>query len=245
MTPLSVFAPWRLGRLMASDAMSISRDPTLIFSALLSLAFPVAFVLLREPLNRLVMDWLGLADAARYAVPLVLVLPAMLVGWVTGFLLLEDRDDNTLLAIGVTPLGRLGFVGYRVAVTAVVVFAIVAASAPSVAPGTSPGMALLLALLIAAEGVMVAAILPAVARNKVEGLALTKVMNLAGVVPFVAIIPSPWRYLAAVIPSYWVGDLLALSNRSYLSLTVAALIAVAVHAVAMAAALRLAGRRGG
>ncbi len=245
MTPLAILNARRIGRLIAFDAMSISRDATLIFSMVLSFALPIGFALFRARLNRLALDTTGIADVARYAAPLVLILPALLIGWVTGFLLLEDRDDNTLTAIAVTPLGKLGFVGYRVSVTAAVVFAIVAASAPLVIPATPPWVALLIALLIAAESVMVAAILPAIARNKVEGLALTKVINIAAVLPFVAIVPSPWRYLAGVVPSYWVGELLALSSRSYLSLAAAAVIAVAVHAAAMTAALRLAGRTGG
>ncbi len=38
----------------------------------------------------------------------------MLIGWVTGFLLLEDRDDGPLLAVDVTPIGKCGFLAYRV-----------------------------------------------------------------------------------------------------------------------------------
>ena len=54
----------------------------------------------------------------RYLAPIVFVLPALLIAWVTGFLMLEDRDDRALLALDVTPPGKAGFLAYRVTVTA-------------------------------------------------------------------------------------------------------------------------------
>jgi hypothetical protein len=57
--------------------------------------------------------------------------------------------------------------------------------------------------------VLAAVILPAIAQNKVEGLALTKLTNIAVIIPLIAIVPSPWRFLASLVPTYWIGELLA------------------------------------
>jgi fluoroquinolone transport system permease protein len=238
MTALSTFAPRLFWRLMASDAMNVARDPMLILAAAMSLAPAAVFLFFRESIDAAAFDEFGISDVMRYASASALVLPAVLIGWVTGFLLLEDRDEGTLSAIDVTPVGKTGFLGYRVAVTVVIVVAIVLASVPAVAPEAGAAIGTLLAALIACEAAIVAVLLPALARNKVEGLALTKVMNLAILFPLAAIIASPWRYLAGIVPSYWIGELLAVSRATYLVTPVAVGIAVAVHAVAVTAAFR-------
>jgi fluoroquinolone transport system permease protein len=133
----------------------------------------------------------------------------VLIGWVTGFLLLEDRDDGVLLAVDVTPIGKSGFLTYRVTVTALVGAAITAIAIPFVAPALELPQRLLIVTAVAVESVLAAVILPALARNKVEGLALTKLTNIAAVVPLIAIVPSPWRYVAGIVPTYWLGELLA------------------------------------
>lgn len=238
MTALSTLAPRRFWRLMVSDAMNVGRDPMLIFAAAMSLAPVAIFLFFRESIDAAAFDAFGVSDAMRYAAAPALILPAVLMGWVTGFLLLEDRDEGTLTAIDVTPVGKTGFLGYRVAVTVVIVFAIVLVSVPAVVPEAGAATGTLLAVLIACEAAVVAMLLPALARNKVEGLALTKVMNLAILFPLAAILPSPWRYLAGIVPSYWIGDLLAVSGVVYLATPVAIGIAVAIHAIAMTAAFR-------
>jgi hypothetical protein len=245
MTAPSILAPHRFWRLMVSDAMNVSRDPMLIFATAMSFLPALVFAFWREPIDEAAFDAFGVTGFIRYVAPAALVLPAVLIGWVTGFLLLEDRDEGTLMAIDVTPIGKTGFLGYRVAVTAVIVVAIVLLSMPAVAPEAGPVLAVVLAALIAGEASIVAVLLPALARNKVEGLALTKVMNLAILFPLVAIVPSPWRYVAGVVPSYWIGELMAVSSAAYLNAALATALAVVVHAVVAVAAFRLVRRTSG
>jgi hypothetical protein len=245
MTALSLFAPRRFVQLVASDAMNISRDPMLMGAIVMSLIPAVAFFFGREPMNAAALEAFGIQNFSLYAAPMVLLIPAMLVGWVTGFLLLEDRDDGPLLAVDVTPVGKGGFLGYRVTVTAIVTAAVTLYAAPLVIPEFGWGMALLMTLLIAAEAAMVAVTLPAVARNKVEGLALTKLINLASVVPLLAIVPSPLRLVGGFFPSYWIGELLDLSGQATLPFALTAALAIAVHAAVLVALFRLLGRRAG
>ena len=106
-------------------------------------------------------------------------------------------------------------------------------------------MGLLIAVLVAIEGVCVAVVLPAVARNKVEGLALTKVINLFAMVPLIAIVPSGWRYLAGFLPPFWIGDLLGLSTDARLPVALAAVLAVAVHIIVAFGLFRRLARRAG
>lgn len=105
--------------------------------------------------------------------------------------MLEDRDDGPLLAVAVTPLGTRGYLGYRAALAAALTTLLTVYGIALLLPGVTPAIAVLLVLLIAAESVLAAAILPSVARNKVEGLAVTKLTNLTAIVPLAALLPRP------------------------------------------------------
>ncbi len=100
-------------------------------------------------------------------------------------------------------------------------------------------------MLVAIEAVLAATLLPAIARNKVEGLALTKLTNIAGVVPLLAIIPSPWRLLGGLLPTYWIGEMLGLSTVEPLPVALALGLAIAVHLGFAALLFRVLARRVG
>jgi fluoroquinolone transport system permease protein len=245
MSGFAVFVPRRFGRLLVSDATSISRDPMLLFATLLSVLPSVALWYGRDSVDAAAAASFGVDAFASYLVPVALLVPAMLIGWVVGFLLLEDRDEGPLLAIDVTPVGKSGFFAYRATAAVLVTAVITLMAAWLLLPERGWAMALLLAGLVAANAVLVAAVLPAVARNKVEGLALTKLVNLASVVPLLAILPSPLRYLGGIVPSYWIGELLMLSEHRYLPEPLVATLAIGTHLAAVWLLLRLLARRSG
>jgi fluoroquinolone transport system permease protein len=245
MNALSVFAPRRFGRLFFSDALNVVRDPTLIFATLFSLMPAVAFHLGKTPMDEAAEATFGIVAFSRYVAPVALCLPAYLIGWVTGFLFLEDRDEGTLMAIDITPVGKAGFMGYRVAITVLITLAVTIVGARLVVPEAGWPMAALLALLIALQAVQAAFILPSLARNKVEGLAVTKLVNMLAVAPLLAIVPSPWRYLAGIVPAFWIGEMFALSGKAYLLAPVVAGLALATHVAAAWLLYRLMRRRAG
>ncbi len=243
MSDLAVFRPARFARLLAADAMNVGRDPVLMFAIAMSVLPVIGFAFWRVDLDAAAQAAFGIESFSRFVVPIALVLPSVLVGWVTGFLLIEDRDDGLSPAFEVTPIGRRGFYIYRVSVTALLAAALTLAGMPVLIPGASWPMTLLLAGLIGLEAVAAAVILPVFARNKVEGLALTKLTNIATVIPLVALVPSPLRYAAGLFPSYWIGELTGLAPEPALPPLVAILVAIAVHLAAAALVLHAAGRR--
>lgn len=236
---LRLLRPSSVLRLVASDAMSVSREPMLVLAMAMSILPAVAFALTRSAMDVAALSAFGTVEISRYVAPVVLVLPATLVGWVTGFLVLEDRDDGVLLAVDVTPLGKMGFLTYRAAVTALLAGLVTGVALPLVLPAIDVRDGAVIVLWVAAEAVLASAILPAIARNKVEGLALTKLTNIAAVVPLVAFIPPPWRFLAAPIPTFWVGEVL---NAPSLPTV---LVGTVVHALAIAWAFVMVSRKVG
>lgn len=213
MRPLSIFAPRRLGTLLAADAMNVSRDPMLILATVLSVLPSIGLWFARDAIDA-AGTGAGIETLSLYFVPVALLLPAFLVGWVAGFLLIEDRDDGPLLAVDVTPVGKGGFLAYRLVVTAALTAAITLMAVQLLLPTVGLWLKLLILVTIPADAALSAIILLALARNKVEGLALTKLTNLAAIVPLAAIIPSPLRLIAGIIPTYWIGELLGLAGST-------------------------------
>ncbi|MBI4920777.1 MAG: hypothetical protein HY834_03440 [Devosia nanyangense] len=245
MSTLAVFAPRRFLRLLAGDALNVSRDPMLLFAIAMSLAPAAALYFGKPAIDAAALSAFGVASLSAYLVPVALLIPASLVGWVSGFLLLEDRDEGTLLAIDVTPVGKSGFLAYRVGITALVSLAITAYAWPLIAPHVATGTMVLLSLLIAADAVASAVVLPAIARNKVEGLALTKLTNIVSIAPLIAFLPTPFRYFAGVVPTYWIGELLLPVSSPALPFAVTATLAIVLHIATVAGLFTLLRRRAG
>jgi hypothetical protein len=241
----AAFAPRRFVRLLAGDAMSVARDPMLVFATAMSLLPALALHFAAPAMDPAASDTFGVTQISRYFVPIALVVPAALIGWVTGFLLLEDRDEGTLLALDVTPIGKSGFLAYRVTITAILGAAITLYAWPLILPAAAPAVALALAALVALNAVAAAVVLAALARNKVEGLALTKLTNLLSIVPLLAAIPSPLRHLSGFLPTYWVGELAGLTDVAPLPLPLAVPLALAVNLAVVLLLFRLFSRRVG
>lgn len=245
MSALRLFAPMRLARLVATDAANVGRDPMLLVAVAMSLLPPIALHFARDTMDSAVLAAFGIAGLSQYVLALALLLPAVLIGWVTGFLLLEERDEGTLLALDVTPVGKSGFLAYRVSVATALTTALTLYAWPLVMAGYSPLTVLAAAILVGADTIVFAAILPAIARNKVEGLALTKLSNLLMLVPLAAAIPSPWRFVAGIFPTYWIGEVLGLNSGKSLPLWLSLLFGCATAALAISVALRMLAQKAG
>ncbi|MEO6395462.1 MAG: hypothetical protein ABIO40_06090 [Devosia sp.] len=238
MTLLSVFAPRRLATLLAADAMNVSRDPMLIFASILSVLPSIGLWLARDAID-VAGARAGIVTLSLYFVPVALLLPAFLIGWVTGFLLIEDRDDGPLLAVDVTPVGKGGFLAYRLVVTAALTATITVMALQLLLAAAALWLKLLILATIPADAALAAIVLLALARNKVEGLALTKLTNLAAIIPLAATIPSPFRLIAGIIPTYWLGELLGLASMGSVPSWPAAIFLIVSHLIVAVILIRL------
>jgi fluoroquinolone transport system permease protein len=240
----SIFQPKRFAALFGADTSNVARDPVMVAVLVIAIAQTVAFVLWRADIDRLVVDWTGLADVSRYVAAVVLVMPAILIGWVGGFLLLEDRDDATLLAIQVTPIGKTGYVGYRLTLGFVVSTAFTLVAAPLVlGPEFGWASIFLVALLVGLQSTITALVLVGIASNRVEGLAVSKLLNIGAIFPLLAIVPGPWRFVFGLVPHFWIGEFLNLSANRILPAAMVAILALAVHLGVVAALFHLTGLR--
>jgi len=129
----------------------------------------------------------------------------MVFGVVIGFLLLDEKDDNTLTALQVTPLPLNGYILYRVMVPIILSFALMFVIFP-LANLTSfdARMILFSALAAAPMAPMLALSLASFAQNKVQGFALMKLIGIVLFVPIIAYFASPgWELVFGIFPTYW------------------------------------------
>ena len=189
--------------LSLNDFRNIMRDRTLNF---LFLAIPVINLLLATYL----LPWLAanFEEVVPYTSIMLLFLviqSANIYGFITGFILLEEKDEAVLPVLKVMPLAAHSFIAYRMIFPFLFAFSFVLATIK--VPGIveiSWGAAILLALILASFAPMIVLILSSYARNKVEGLALYKGLNLVIQLPIAAFfIDSNWRFALSLLPPFW------------------------------------------
>jgi fluoroquinolone transport system permease protein len=194
------------------DVMSVRRDPLLRWIV----ALPLLIALLMRFFLPVIIGRLENAlhfgfgtffqPIAGYA---LLITAPVLCGMVVGFLLLDERDDRTLLALRVTPLPPSIYLAWRLSLPMLLSVAVTLAVLPLA--GVSPGLpSLLLCALVAAPfAPLVALALAVFAQNKVQGFALVKASGVFQMAPLVAyFVKVEWQPAFGIFPTYWPAKLL-------------------------------------
>jgi fluoroquinolone transport system permease protein len=128
-----------------------------------------------------------------------------LVGTVIGFLLLDQRDDETLPALLVTPMSLGDYLAYRLTAPTLVAMPLAAVAywIAALVP-ISAAQVVACALTAAPLAVLYALFIGSMAANKVQGLALVKGIGILQVPALIAwFVPWPWHELAGIVPHYW------------------------------------------
>jgi fluoroquinolone transport system permease protein len=190
------------------DAKSIGRDALLRWIILL----PILIALITRwflPILLQQVESIIEIELLPYYPPLMaymlLLLVPNLIGFVTGFLLLDQRDDRTLFALQVTPLSLKGYLIYRLTMPVILSFLLTLIVLPlsGLVPLDWP-LLLVAALSAAPMAPIFALALAALSQNKVQGFALMKVSGIVLLPPLAAyFIQSDWQLLLGLVPTYW------------------------------------------
>lgn len=219
--------------LFFGDMKNISRDSMLLISIfapfILAFAMRPGLSFAREILIReLSFD---LSHYYKLIMSVLILITPMMMGMLSGFLILDERDENILTFYSVTPLSKSGYLFYRVAMPTVISFllsffvfyfiGIVECRIELLIP---------VLLLCALESPMMALFLGAFASNKVEGLVLTKAFGILFIAPIAGyFIKSNWQYAAAIAPTYWVSKALLTGAETSGSYWIFIVVGTAVH----------------
>ena len=230
--------------LAAIDARNVARDSMLrwivVFTPALGLLFRFAVPQIADAVDRRFgFDLVGHYPLLMSFLPLI---AAGMTGTVVGFLLLDQRDDQTMPALLVTPLSLGGYLWYRLGGLMILsaVFGAVMASLAGLSE-TTPLQIGVTAVTAAPLAPIYALFLGTFAANKVQGFALAKVAGVV-LVPCVVsyFVTGPWQSVFGLVPHYWALKVFWLFDEGA---TGAALVHALVGVVWQAVLLRLLVRR--
>jgi fluoroquinolone transport system permease protein len=189
------------------DWKSVRRDSMLRWMIFIPLLAALVLRIGAPALANFVMDAFAFDLPPYYPLLMSFIAVAMpmIYGAIIGFLVLDQRDDNTITALQVTPLTLSGYLGYRVALPTLLGVLVTLFVVPvSGLVQMNVFDLLLVALAGAPFAALTALYLAAFAENKVQGFALMKgggVIFLPVVLAY--FVESGWQILFGLIPLYW------------------------------------------
>lgn len=190
-------------RQIRRDGMLLILLPVpLLVGLIFKFAVPYANAVLEEHFS--LLPWYSLIDG------MLVCLTPMFVAMISAFLLLEERDEGIGAYYQITPAAdhayltaRIGIpMGWAFAVTIIitVIFQI---------SGLSLMTILSSSLISALTGIFMAMMVVSIAGNRVEGLAVSKLMGVSFLgLLLVWFVPAPYSYFAAFLPSFWIGAII-------------------------------------
>ncbi len=207
--------------------LSLSLFAPLLLTALLRFVIPEASKYLLLNFN------FELPEYYPFILSFVLLLTPLLIGSATGFLILEEKDENLLKYFTITPLSKKGYLSYRLlspmVISTVLSFFILHFSRLF---KLNYALTTPIVLMAALEAPLMALILGTFAENKVEGLAISKAMGIFFAAPAVGyFVSSSWRWLAGIIAPFWVTEAFLLSSAYSLEYLRAIIIGLVLHLV--------------
>lgn len=150
-----------------------------------------------------------------------------------SMVILDEADLGLARAIAVTPVGRAGYLASRIGVPALLatVYCMAVTLLFRLSDMNAPRL-VLLAVCSGAFSIAAALMISSMAKNKVEGLAYSKLSGLLVLgLPVALLVPSPFKYAAAFLPTFWMTEL-ATGGNAWLAIP--ALIASALLSAAFA-----------
>ncbi len=189
------------------DLRNIARDGLMLtivimvigFTALLRYGVPALTLWLRQEID------FDLEPYFPFITGLWVVTIPSLVGIIIGFLLLDERDEGTLLALSVSPLPFFAYLAYRLTLPLTVGWAAMLISLPLTRLMPMGPVDLLVVTAVGTlTGPVTALIIGTLSSNKVAGLAVQKTLSTVQSLPAMAyFIAPPWHWVFAAIPTFW------------------------------------------
>ena len=189
--------------IFANDMKNTRRDPTL----LLLLFVPLLFILLTKfGLPTLTEYWPEATMFYTVLIAFFCVLTAVMPGFIVAFMLLDERDQNVLLAIRIMPVKPAGYFGMKMLF--MFLFGLIGCFLLLQLNGVvelDVLKSLLVALVCASCSPFFVFFTISFAKNKIEGATMMKVLNTLLMLPIIALfIDHPFTYLMGLIPFFWI-----------------------------------------
>ncbi|RCJ24919.1 hypothetical protein A6S26_17080 [Nostoc sp. ATCC 43529] len=208
----------------SNDLKSVRRDSLLLGILFAPWLFVIPVRLLVPSLTDLLMTRYNFNLVNFYELILSFVfllnIP-LLFGVLMGFLVLDERDENTLTALRVTPISVMGFVTYRVLMATLIsiLYNLICLPLTGLIPMSVFPEIVPVTLVASLFAPVLSLFLVSFANNKVEGLAFAKGLGVLVVGPLVSyFVNSQWQLMFGILPTYWSAKAfwLAVNGQPYL-----------------------------
>ena len=192
-----------IGKLLVNDVRNIVRDRLLLYTAFL---IPLIIIII----TRLVIPWLSeniipLEQFYPVLFMLMVITIPMMFGFTTGFLIMDERDENLLTVLRVMPISRNAYLIYRMAFMSVLSFIYILLF-PVLTGLIDVGIIdyLPIGVLLALFTPVMGLIANVVANNKVQAFAVFKMLGGVFFLPlFAFFINNDFKYILGIIPNFW------------------------------------------
>lgn len=189
------------------------RDPTL----LVMLFVPVLMILVtRFGVPPLAEAWPVVVDYYPIIVVFFCVITAMMPAYIVSFMLLDEKDQGVLTAYRIMPITPEGFFGMRMLFMFVFdltgSFLLLQMNGLVAVPVFK---SIIVSVVCAACSPFFVFLTVSVAKNKIEGATIMKVLNVLLMLPLISLfVDSPLTYILGVIPFYWIYEGFEVVNNS-------------------------------
>ena len=223
-------------KLMKNDLKNIFRDRFLTYAIFMG---PILFAII----GRIAFPWI----TDNYYPDLIYLYPAffmlfslfipMIFGFITGFLIMDERDENLLTVLRVMPISRSSYLFYRMIL--MIIFAFIFVLAFPWLTGLIEvdfWNYLPIAALFAVFTPVLGLVVNIIATNKIQAFAIFKTLGGVFLLPIFAFSIEGWmRYLFSPIPNFWtfkaLEQLLETGANDYLSIEIGFVFHFAILAV--------------
>ena len=191
-----------------NDIRQIMRDPIMAIMMLAPLFLIVVFKLLIVFLIPFIYTQFGfdVTPHFHYVLAFVLLISSGMLGIVTGFMMMDERDGNIAELMSVTPLGRSGYLINRLSFASLLSFLYCIASCYALNLAELHWITvLILSLLSAIYSSIIGLLIFSGADDKVKGLTFAKALNSLVLFAFTDLFSLWWlTVLSWFFPPYWI-----------------------------------------
>ena len=184
--------------IVKNELKNIVRDPMYLFFAV----YPFIF----GAIGYFTIDLINNPTVKAMVVMLLIVMTSYVYGAVTGFTLLDDKDDKVLLSLKITPISTRMYVFVKLLIGYVfgLVATIIVVYATGFLSDSSFGFILLIAIVSSIQAPFLALVVNSFASNKVEGFVVMKGTGLTLILPAVAFWLTDWKeFFLIIAPGFW------------------------------------------
>ncbi len=221
----------KFSALVWTDMKNVSRDSFLILIYGILLLIAILFRFGIPMVAELVKPWVDLTEHYTFIMSFLAFLTPGFVGMVMGFILLDERDEDILSYMAVTPLSKSGYLFYRIVSQMIISFLLMYVILFIAHLTPVPVIRLIpVGLMASLEAPIMALFLAAFANNKVEGLAVYKLTSIIFLAPFVGyFVKSNWAFLAGILPPFWVSKAFLSSYEPHTGYWIFIMIGFIIH----------------